>query len=342
MTFMCAAPLLSGHRKGAFRAMTTRFRIISPRFAGIALGAAALLAVPSPAFAQDVPAEARLRKVEAEVRALQRKVFPGGDGQFFEPQITPGTEAVTSVRPSINPPSTTAVTDILVRMDALEAQLQSLTARSEEQANALSQIEARLLSLETAANAPLAPAPVTMPSTTAAVASAPSVTSAAPSPAPSPMPAAAPMATPSATRLAAVQAIAKPQTEDAGDDEYSYGFRLWNAGFYPEARQQLTKYVEQYPNHARISFGRNLLGRAFLDDNLPEDAARWFLRNYEADKGGDRAADSLLYLGQSMIAMKDTKRACIALAEFSETYPLVAAGRLADAYQANRAKVTCN
>ena len=32
-------------------------------------------------------------------------------------------------------------------------------------------------------------------------------------------------------RLAAVQAIAKPQTDDAGDDEYSYGFRLWNAGF---------------------------------------------------------------------------------------------------------------
>jgi TolA-binding protein len=139
-----------------------------------------------------------------------------------------------------------------------------------------------------------------------------------------------------------VQAIAKPQTDDAGDDEYSYGFRLWNAGFYPEARQQLTKFVEQYPNHARISFGRNLLGRAFLDDNLPEEAARWFLRNYQADKGGDRAADSLLYLGQSMIAMKDTKRACIALAEFSDTYPLVASGRLADEYQANRAKVTCN
>ena len=318
--------------------MTTRFRIISPRFAGIALGAAAILAVPSPAFAQDVPADARLRKIEAEVRALQRKVFPGGDSQFFEPQITPGSEAATSVRPSINPPSTTAVTDILVRMDALEAQLQSLTARSEEQANALSQMEARLLAIETAANAPLVPAPAA-PATSTAVAPPPSATSA---PAPSPTPAAATIATPSATRLAAVQAIAKPQTDDAGDDEYSYGFRLWNAGFYPEARQQLTKFVEQYPNHARISFGRNLLGRAFLDDNLPEEAARWFLRNYQADKGGDRAADSLLYLGQSMIAMKDTKRACIALAEFSDTYPLVASGRLADEYQANRAKVTCN
>ncbi len=139
-----------------------------------------------------------------------------------------------------------------------------------------------------------------------------------------------------------MQAIAKPQTADAGDDEYSYGFRLWNAGFFPEARQQLTKFVEQYPTHARISFGRNLLGRAFLDDKLPEEAARWFLKNYQADKNGARAADSLLYLGTSMIAMKDTKRACIALAEFAETYPLIASGRLATEYQAARASVKCS
>jgi TolA-binding protein len=139
-----------------------------------------------------------------------------------------------------------------------------------------------------------------------------------------------------------VQAIAKPQTADAADDEYSYGFRLWSAGFFPEARQQLTKFVEQYPNHSRISFGRNLLGRAFLDDKMPEDAARWFLKNYQANKAGDRAPDSLLYLGASMIAMKDTKRACIALAEFAETYPLIASGRLANEYQATRAKVKCS
>ena len=142
--------------------------------------------------------------------------------------------------------------------------------------------------------------------------------------------------------FAAVQAIAKPQTADAGDDEYSYGFRLWNAGFFPEARQQLTKFVEQYPNHPRISFGRNLLGRAFLDDRMPEDAARWFLKNYQANKAGDRAPDSLLYLGKSMIAMKDTRKACIALAEFADTYPLVATGRLADEYRTSLAQVKCS
>ncbi len=326
--------------------MTTAFRIFPLRLAGVMFAAATIVTAPVPAAAQDNAAETRIRKIEAEVRALQRKVFPGADGRFFEPQIAPGTTAGAATATSINAPATTAVTDILVRLDALEGQLRTLTARSEEQANMLSQMETRLAVLETAADAPMSlPAPVSAGGTTVMIPPVPTPATSAPAttaPAASLPPASPPVASPSASRLAAVQAIAKPQTEDAGDDEYSYGFRLWSAGFYPEARQQLTKFVEQYPSHARISFGRNLLGRAFLDDNLPEDAARWFLRNYQGNKSGDRAADSLLYLGVSMIAMKDTKRACIALAEFAETYPLIASGRLADAYQANRAKVTCS
>jgi TolA-binding protein len=296
------------------------------------LATAVLAAVPHAVHAQSADDEARLRKLEAEVRALQRKVFPGGDGRFFEPQIAPGTQQGNASGPvmGVIPPATTAVTDILVRLDSIEAQLQTLTARSEEQANSLAQLEARLAAIETAGTPADAPQLVG--------AEAPKPASAAPAAAP----AAAQVAAPSAERLAAVQAIAKPQTDDAGDDEYSYGFRLWNAGFYPEARQQLTKFVEQYPDHRLISFGRNLLGRAFLDDNLSEEAARWFLRNYQADKDSARAPDSLLYLAQSMIAMKDTRRACIALAEFGETYSLIASGRLADEYQATRAKVTCS
>ncbi|MBU7581130.1 MAG: tetratricopeptide repeat protein [Porphyrobacter sp.] len=340
--------------------MTTRAKPLSLRLASAALigaGAVSLVTLAVPATAQDSAAEARLRKIEAEVRALQRKVFPGGDGKFFEPQIAPGTQApapTTGTGPAA--PAASAVTDVLVRLDALEQQLQALTARSEEQSNTMAQLELRLAALETAATAPVvaagtvpAPVPTSQPAPTTTVAANPAAATPAPRPAtPASTPAATPPATtttaasPSAARLAAVQAITKPQTADAGDDEYSYGFRLWNAGFFPEARQQLTKYVEQYPNHARISFGRNLLGRAFLDDKMPEDAARWFLKNYQANKAGDRAPDSLLYLGASMIALKDTKRACIALAEFAETYPLIAAGRLASEYQATRAKVKCS
>lgn len=293
---------------------------------GAALLAVAMPAVP--ALAQDSD-EARLRKIEAEVRALQRKVFPGGDGRYFEPQIDSSTQTTPA---STSPTSTTAVTDILARLDALETSVQRLTGQVELNTNSLADISTRLAALEAGG----------VPQVASASGAADNLLpDAAPAPAPEPTP--APAATgPSAERLAAVKAITKPQTDDPGDDEYSYGFRLWDAGFYPEAQQQLALFVEKYPNHPRTTYGRNLLGRAYLDDGKPREAAPWFLKNYQADRNAARAPDSLLYLAESMIELGDTSRACIALAEFGDTYPAIAAGRLSEQYEADRKKVTCN
>ena len=73
-----------------------------------------------------------------------------------------------------------------------------------------------------------------------------------------------------------------------------------------------------------------------------KEAAPWFLKNYQSDKTGARAGDSLLYLGEAMIALKDTKRACIALAEFADTYPALASGRLKAQFEAARKQAKCN
>lgn len=311
---------------------------------------AVLVTTPVPAIAQDSMSEARIRKIEAEIRALQRKVFPGGDGRFFEPEI----QTVDPSQPNVVKPSTTAVTDILVRLDAMEAQLQRLTGQTEENANKLAQMESRLILLEqnaagnvgsTPFDGPAAPAaelegpelPAAQTNLEAMTGGASRVTRVATRPEPEPEPAG-----PSPERIAAVQAITKPSTGDDGDDQYTYGFRLWDAGFYPEAQQALSSFVEKYPDHWRTSYGRNLLGRAYLDDGKPREAAPWFLRNYQTDKQGIRAGDSLLYLAESMVALEDTSRACIALAEFGETYPALATGRLMEQYEANRRKVTCN
>ena len=296
----------------------------SARALGLGAITTALLATSMPAMAQDND-EARIRKLEAEVRALQRKVFPGGDGRYFEPQISAPAQSSPSSQAA---PSTTAVTDILARLDALEGQLQRLTAQYEVGTNAMRLLEERVQALESST----APTPVATP---VPVANRPAGQ-------PQPQAQAQPVSQPDPARVAAVKAIMKPHTDDAGDDEYSYGFRLWEAGFYPEAQQQLTMFVEKHPNHARTSFGRNLLGRAYLDDGKPTEAAPWFLRNYQSDKNGARAGDSLLFLAESMIALKDTNRACIALSEFGETYPALATGRLAGQYATARSKVKCS
>lgn len=323
----------------------TSFRALAAPLALLALAGAA-----APAQAQDSGTSERLRKVEAEVRALQRKVFPGGDGKFFEPQIS----AAQPTGGATNAPSTTAVTDILARLDAMESQIARLTSQTEENTNAIAQLGTRLGALEVTSGAAAsavrpsaadvnlsamtggAAQPANTGSSFPATAASPARETAAPASA-APRPSG-----PTAQRLAAVQAIMKPQTNDPGEDEYSYGFRLWDAGFFPEAQQQLSLYVEKHPNHRQISYGRNLLGRAYLDDGKVKEAAPWFLKNYQTDKQGARAPDSLLYLAETMIAMKDTKRACIALAEFSETYPAVASGRLKSQYDGDRAKVKCN
>lgn len=324
---------------------------------GVALASLALaltLPVAYPALAQDSLAEARIRKMEAEIRALQRQVFPGGDGRYFAPEVP---QAAGGGATAAGQPATTPVTDLLSRMDALEAQVARLTAQVEENGNRLSKIEARLAPQPVATPTPEA-SPAPAPVATVPAATPGPVPSASPAPrpaaaaSPAPRPAASPAASarpstpaaaaPSAQRLAAVRAIVKPQTSDPGDDEYSYGFRLWDAKFYPEAQQQLKLMIDRYPRHARISYARNLLGRAFLDDGKPREAATWFLQNYQADKRGDRASDSLLFLAESMRRLNDTNRACIALAEFGDTYPSDAAGRLKAQYEQTRSAVKCN
>lgn len=307
-----------------------------PLVAALGLALVAGLAAP-PLAAQS---DDRVRRLEAEVRALQRAVFPGGDQRFFEPEIQTAPDGNPAT--PVGTPAAGALTDVLARLSAIEAQLARLTAASEINANALEEVERRIDELGTARSAAAQPSGIipvtgannelapTEPSTSAGETGA-GGTAALP-----------PASSPTPERLAAVQAIAKPATGDAGDDEYVYGFRLWEAGFYPEAQQQLALFLERYPSHPRASFGRNLLGRAHLDAGNPRVAANQFLQNYQADSGAARAPDSLLYLAEAMIALDDTSRACIALAEFGETYPALATGRLQQQYDANRARVDCD
>jgi TolA-binding protein len=301
----------------------------------------ALFAGSAPVLAQS-NTEVRLKKVESEVRALQRKVFPGSGDKYFSPEISAPTPAPAAAPP----PSSSALSDVLTRMDALESQVARLTGQVEQNSNRIAQLEAKMTTMQQG-SAPLAtndagvpvPAPQANLGTMTGGAATPTP---APTPAPSQLASGKPPAPPSSSRVQAVSAVVKPDTGDAAEDAYSYGFRLWEAKFYPEAQQQLKLYLEKYPRGARASWGRNLLGRAYLDDGNALEAAKWFVQNYQTDKQGERAPDSLVYLGVAMKELKDTKRACIALSEFGTTYAAEAAGRLKSTYDAARRGLTCS
>ena len=331
----------------------------------VPLAVTGALAFAVPSLAQTAPLaetpEQRLKRMEAEIRALQRKVFPEGAGRTFAPEIAP---AAPGAAPA-GTPATTAVSDMLTRMDSLETQMTRLTAQVEETQNRLALIEARLAPVAPVTDPSAAPAQADGSATAGVGTSAdaqngsaiasntgamtggasvakPATAASLSAPAPAPAPVARKAAEPSADRVTAVQAIEKPQSGDRAEDEYSYGYRLWEAKFYPEAQQQLLRFVEQFPRHRRMTYARNLLGRAYLDDGKPGTAAQYFLQNYQTDPGGDRAPDSLLYLAVSMTRLKETKRACVALAELAEKYPTAVTGRLSGETARAKAGAKCN
>lgn len=241
--------------------------------------------------------EGRVDRLEREMRAVQRKVFPGGNGQYFAPDITPADQPVQS--PGV--PATSAVSDLAARVSALEAQLTSLTSQTEQNQHKLQVLEdafnaykrstdARLKALEdgassTAAASTATAAPTTVPATKPA---SPAATAKPATPALDP------------ARASRVAAIEKPATGDAADDLYVYGYRLWQAKLYPEAEAPLKQVVAKYPAHRRASWAQNLLGRTYLDQGKPSLASHAFYDNYKNFHDGERAPDSLFYLAAAL------------------------------------------
>ena len=298
-----------------------------------------------PAVAQS-GVEVRVDRLEGQMRAVQRKVFPSAGGKLVQPEIT-GTGAVSD----IGSPSSSAVTDLTARVDALESQLRTITGQVEQNQFKLRQVEdgfaaykrgtdARLKALEDTTSStgprPAAigddseePAPIERPT-----------------PRPTPRPAATgtgakPVTPPpvGATRDPAraqrVAAIEKPATDDAGEDTYNYGYRLWEAKFYPEAETQFKALVKTYPQHRRVSRAQNMLGRSLLDEGKPNLAVLAFYDNYRANPKGDRAHESLYYLAQALTVLKKpSSEICKVYDELTDVYP----DKLSEAMKAGVAK----
>jgi TolA-binding protein len=294
---------------------------------------AALLALSIPAMAQEANVEGRVTKLEKELKAVQRKVFPDGAGKYFEADIKTET-AVTDGTKTV---SGSEVTDLLGRVDALETQLAALTGQVEQHGNSMKAMEARLKAMETevkSLNANAAAA-AKVETTQPVVTTQKPVTT-------TPLKPVATTASKDKAREAAVAKIERPVSGNAFEDSYSYGYRLWEAKFYPEAQTQLEETVKKFPSHSGTSRARNLLGRAWLDDGRPSQAAKIFYENYKADAKGERAPESLYFLGESFIEMEKPADACDVFKQLDKAFPSEAAGRLAARLTAGRKKAKCS
>lgn len=314
----------------------------------IATSLLAFVTVSAPVSAQEAAIGKRVEKLEKEMRAVQRSVFPGGAPTFFEGEIAP------DAAPGARAATTLPIADLTARVDALETQLRTMTEQSEQNAFKLRELERQFAALKadtgkrldaieapaTASETPAglgtsgagpspAPAVATTAAATPRVVTASTTAPAAATPKPvatlaggASKPPAVPATAvkPSPQRLALVKAVAVPATGNAVDDGYTYGYRLWDAKLFPEAQAQLKQLVERNPKHRLASYAQNLLGRAYLDEGKPSLAAVAFYNNYKDRPDGERAPHSLMYMGVALDKLGRKTDACKAFRELEEVY----------------------
>lgn len=284
-----------------------------------------------PAFAQDQSKRERenrdrIERLEKQVRQMQRKVFPDG-----QPASTAGFYD--------EPVATRSSVDILTgRIDSLERQMTTLIRNNEEAQYRLGQMETELARIRAsqeanaaaaaaaaAANAYDEPEEVDVPEQLISTPRYENSSAATPTP------------MPSAPALAAND----PDYDAAGEDAYTQGFRLWEAGNYDQAITTLRAFQSAFPEHRRISWARNLVGRALLDKGEPRAAAEALLANYRADPEGERAADSLFFLGQSLMKLGQPGQACKAYAELEDVYAGTMRGFITERLPAAKREASC-
>ncbi len=277
------------------------------------------MALPMPLAAQAVDVgklDRRVGTLESEMRAVQRKVFPGGNARFFEPEVPAAVAAPPPAPDAV--PATSPMTDLTGRVDALEGQLKTMTGQIEAieyklrlledaQRRLKGDAEFRLNALEN---------PGGVPAADGAVAAGGSTGVAAPVP-----PAAKPP----------VAAPAKAATADAA---WTAAFARVTAKDWAGAEAAMTSYITDWPKSTRLPQARYWLGRSFAQRGQHAPAAKAFLEVYQTAPRSTPAPDALVGLANALNAMAKPKDACQVLGELNSVY----GAKLTDTQKADAAR----
>ena len=287
--------------------------LVKSRLITALAASAAFALMPSLALAEQRPPatpEQRLDRLEKQVQQMQRQVFPKG-----RPADTAGF---------LDDPAATqsSVVSLDQRLEALEKQMADLVRASEDNGNRLRTMETGVSQLKSdedqrigaleqrIAQAQAAP-PLAAPEAAPPLSTLPRSKGAGNLKPPVKTSAVSPSTTGAAEEVAA---------SDPGEDAYTEGFHEWESGQYDQAISTLRAFVAAYPRHHRVSYANNLIGRALLDKGDSRGAATALLANYRTNPGGERAQDSLYYLGQALMKLGQPSQACKAYAELDAVY----------------------
>jgi TolA-binding protein len=293
----------------------------------ISIAAAALLAVGvGPAQAQRVVSpEQRIERLENQLRQVQRQVFPRGQ---------PAATAGFSDEPAATQSSVRTLND---RLNGLERQIADLVRQSEENGHRLTVIQAELAKVRTDQDERIG---ALERAAAAAAAQAPGLAITPTTGGPPAVSNNPPKASAIANPIDATGAL--PAADDAGELAYDEGYQLWRTGKYDAAISSLRAFSSAFPKHRRKSWADNLVGRSLLDKGEPRAAAEALLANYRSNPKGERAADSLYYLGQALMQLNQPGQACKAYSELEDVYGSSMRAELKRLLPAAKSEASCS
>ena len=269
----------------------------------VAASAAILFLSASAADAQRPPPtpDQRLERLERQMQQVQRQLFPKG---------RPAETAGFSDEPAATQSS---VLTLNQRLDSLERQVADMLRQTEENGNRLQSLQGDLGKMRSDQEQRISTLEQRMNDASSAVPAAvvPGALEAGPA---VPPPKAKPQKPIAETASAGAAVSTRDAAGDPGEDAYTAGFRLWEAGQYRCGDHRA----------ARIHLGLSQASPGELCEQprrpgvarqrQPRAAAEALLANYRNNPTGERAPDSLFYLGQALMKLGQTGQACKAYA----------------------------
>lgn len=284
------------------------------RHAFIAAALVASLSAPAAAQRREPTPEQRIDRLERGLRQMQERVYgrnPPADTAGFRH----------------DPAATLTITNQLsARLDAIEQQMTELIRTSEENGNRVATLEAELARMR----AELERRPAAAAEEPVADTASGSADADLPPPAPTPR-----------VEQGNAAPTARSGSADPGEEAYDRGYQLWLQKRYDQAVTALRAMASSFPRHRRVSWANNLAGRALLDKGEYRAAAEVLLANYRSNPQGERAADSLFYLGQASFKLRQPQQACRAYAELENVYGANLRAELRRLLPAAKAEANC-
>ncbi len=268
----------------------------------------------SPAQAEST--DARLSRIERDIDTLSRSVYRG---EKPGRALSSGVAAAQEMQNQFE-----------ARISQIEQDIRNLTNTSEEQGNALTQMNRSLMDIVNRlslleqkinmSNIVPSAGTVTAPSPATGI-SAP--TSLLPNLNPN---GTAPVTSPTVQTMGTLTSPHPSVMEPAvstGDPTFMYenALELLKQRDYELAEKSLNDFLVQNPNHTLTPNARYWLGETYFVQNKFDAAARIFAEGYQKYPKGAKAADNLLKLGLSLAATQKIPDACVALKQIAKDFP---------------------